>query len=490
MEQTKSSTIENKPKSSAWVKRFYKWHRILGLVALVPVMMWTLSGTLHPLMSNWLRPSIPNEVFKPKSLAQLKSDLTLQRVLEVNGISSIRNFGLVNFNQHTYYQILLPDSTYQYYNADNARILPDGDRQYAIYLARYFAGDQTSKLANVTLQTQFDDVYQPINRLLPVWKISFLRHDGMDVYIETAQSRMGTFNNNTRKSFLSLFKQLHTWGFLAAWGEPLRIGVLLVLVGAMIFTLISGLVIYGLLWNRFKAITAKRKQEGTPDRRFTHRFHRQLGLIVSLVMLTFTTSAFFHLMVKLHNYQEDGNHYAQTISVNHLKFSNLNLPVADSMISRMALATVNQKNYYQITTKSKQTLYFDTQTGTELANGDRLYAVWLANYYRNTPNATPQNITLTKQFTTEYGFINKRLPVEKVSYPQHEDWYIETSSAKLATKVAGIDRAEGFSFIFLHKYFGMTWAGKDVRDIVSMLTAFGIFMASVFGFAAFLKSKT
>jgi hypothetical protein len=37
------------------------------------------------------------------------------------------------------------------------------------------------------------------------------------------------------------------------------------------------------------------------DTRFVHRFHRQLGLIVSFVMLTFHHQRRFHLIVKLHN---------------------------------------------------------------------------------------------------------------------------------------------------------------------------------------------
>ena len=61
--------------------------------------------------------------------------------------------------------------------------------------------------------------------------------------------------------------------------------------------------------------------------------------------------------------------------------------------------------------------------------------------------------------------------------------------AKLATKVDGLDRAEGFSFVFLHKFFYMSWAGKDVRDIVSITAALGVLIVSVLGFASFLKNK-
>jgi hypothetical protein len=79
--------------------------------------------------------------------------------------------------------------------------------------------------------------------------------------------------------------------------------------------------------------------------------------------------------------------------------------------------------------------------------------------------------------------------VQKVSYANGENRYIETTTAKLATKVAGIDRAEGLSFIFLHKFFWMTWAGKDIRDIVSMLAALTVLVVSLLGLTAFIKNK-
>jgi hypothetical protein len=33
----------------------------------------------------------------------------------------------------------------------------------------------------------------------------------------------------------------------------------------------------------------------------------------------------------------------------------------------------------------------------------------------------------------------------------------------------------------------MSWAGKNIRDIVSMLAALGVLVVSLFGFAAFYK---
>lgn len=481
--------------ASATVKsNFYKWHRMLGLTALIPVIFWTLSGLSHPFMSNWFRPSIAEEVFKPLPQSQMKPVLTIQQVLDKNNITVIRNFGVINFNHNTYYQVLDKDSVYNYYSANDGVLLKDGDKLYATYLARYFTQDSTSNIKKIDLQTTFDGQYQPINHLLPVWKISFDRPDGMDIYIETSQSRMGTFNNNTRKAFLWLFEQFHTWQFLAdVGGDTFRNIVLLIIMVVMLFALISGLTVYGLMWTKFKSVTQKRRDNGGEDKRIVHRYHRQIGLIVSFVMFTFVISGAFHLAVKLHNTEALKPDYGQVITRKQLAISNLQLPVADSIIKRIAVVNFGGNTYYQVTDNKKQISYFNTLTGKEQINGDEDYARFLSTYYHTHQDPDQfygrVKISQVRQFDNEYGFINKRLPVERVSYADGSNWYIETTSSKLAAKVAGIDRAEGLSFIFLHKYFGMTWAGKDIRDIVSMLAALGVLVVSLFGLASFIKNK-
>jgi hypothetical protein len=479
--------------SSAVKSNFYKWHRVLGLTSLIPVIFWTLSGLSHPFMSNWFRPSIAREIFKPLPQSKMKPVLTIQQVMDRNHITALRNFGLINFKKGTFYQVLGVDSTYNYYSATDGVLLPHGDTDYAEYLARYFVQDSTTAI-QISPQRSFDSEYQPINHLLPVLKLSFDRPDGMDVYVETGQSRMGTFNNNTRKAFLSLFEEFHTWQFLARWGgDTFRNVVLLVIMSIMLFALISGLTVYGLMWKKFKTIAQKRKTRGDDDKRFLHRFHRQIGLIVSFVMFTFVISGAFHLAVKLRNSGPVKADYGQVIQRDQLVVSNLALPVADSLISKIGLVSFNGNVFYQVTDNQKQRIYFNAGNGKEQLNADEDYARFLSTYYQPWLEAgkyygrvTVHQVT---QFDNEYGFINKRLPVERVSYPNGDNWYIETSTSKLATKVTVVDRAEGLSFIFLHKYFGMTWAGKNIRDIVSMLAALGVLVVSLFGFASFINNK-
>jgi hypothetical protein len=402
-------------------QNFYKWHRILGLTALVPVICWTLSGLSHPFMSNWFRPTIAQEVFTLIPQSKLNPGLSLKDVLMKNGISQFRNFGLISLEGQSFYQVMDKDSSVGYYSANNGELLKDGDQSYAKYLARYFTQDTISKIKSVTLQKTFDGHYQPINHLLPVWKVSFDGPDGMDVYIETMQNRMGTFNNNTRKAMLVFFEQLHTWEFLAAiGGDQFRLIVLLVIVSIMFLSLLSGLTVYGLFWKKFKAATESRKQAERKDNRFVHRFHRQIGLIVSFVMLTFIISGAFHIIVKLHNISPKEKAYSQLINTADLAVSNLHLPVADSIIIKTGLVKLNGKAFYQVSTIKKDVLYIDAVSGQELADGDKLYATYLGGFYRvpsfNIKFAKGRLITTQiRQFDNEYGFINKRLPVQKWS---------------------------------------------------------------------------
>jgi len=469
---------------------FYKWHRVLGLTALVPIICWTLSGLSHPFMSNWFRPQIAFESYKQPVQKCLNPRLSIQEVMDKNQIAAVRNFSLVNFNQTSFYQVMEKDSLYHYYAADDGKQLPDADRRYAIYLARYFTQDSISAIKSAVLQKSFDNYYQPINHLLPVWKISFARPDGMDVYIETGQNRMGTFNNNTRKSFLWVFEHFHTWNFLTdIGGEKFHLIVLLTIVSIMFLALLSGVIVYGLFWKKFREVQQKRKAEQKDDHRFVHRYHRQIGLAISLILLLFLTSGAFHLIIQLKHSGAEKAQYAQLITRNELGISNLKLPVADSSIIKISLANFNHTTYYQVTDTNKKILYYLTTNGKELQNGDQQYAAFLSNYYCGGLIKGRPLINRIGQFNNDYGFINKRLPVQQISYPNGENWYIETTTAKLATKVAGIDRAEGLSFIFLHKFFWMTWAGKNIRDIVSMIAALTILIVALLGFTAFIKNK-
>jgi hypothetical protein len=114
--------------------------------------------------------------------------------------------------------------------------------------------------------------------------------------------------------------------------------------------------------------------------------------------------------------------------------------------------------------------YVRTGDYSVLADGEKKYANYLATIFSNNP--TP-SITATEAITSfegEYGFVNKRLPVWKVSYAtnNNERYYVETSTGKLSVRVDDKDLYEGLSFAFFHKHHFMDFAGKNARDFSTM----------------------
>jgi hypothetical protein len=91
----------------------------------------------------------------------------------------------------------------------------------------------------------------------------------------------------------------------------------------------------------------------------------------------------------------------------------------------------------------------------------------------------------------EYGFVNKRLPVVKLAYetPEKVTYYIEPSSSHLAAVITNTERLEGYSFAIFHKFLFMDWAGKGIRDLVTVIAAVGLLTICILGLLLFLKNK-
>jgi hypothetical protein len=51
-------------------KNIYRWHRISSLFVAVPVLMWSLSGFLHPVMSSF-KPDVRNQFLAATSIHTL-----------------------------------------------------------------------------------------------------------------------------------------------------------------------------------------------------------------------------------------------------------------------------------------------------------------------------------------------------------------------------------------------------------------------------------
>lgn len=495
-------------------RHMYRWHRIIGIITVVPVIFWTLSGLTHPLMSNWFRPKIARELLAPTPAPQPMIPLT--QVLRQNHLTALRNVRLVRWQRQPAYQLLLesPTAVPRYFSASTGLALPfSADRQYAEQLARYFAQDSVAKVAYAERLTAFDGEYKFVNRLLPVWKITFDRPDGLTVYVETMPARMATFNNHTRSLFIRVFDLLHNWSFLELiGGNTFRVIVMLGLLTIILASTGSGLVIYGFMWKKFRT---PRHADDTVG--WLRKYHRQVGLAVAFITFTFAGSGAYHVYLKLHPDDQLRYQHAPAVPLGHLTVDLTALPLHWETVQNVALAEFDGQVYYQVfqmptdakaatgastgrpieAVQPEQVAYYSAATGQLFPDGATRHARFLANTFLAEAEGTALLPTIEKtevidHFEGEYGFINKRLPAMKVAYntPSSTTLYVEPATSRLAARIENADRYEGLSFAFLHKFHIIgTAAGKDIRDIVTMLSALGVLVVSVLGLWLFVKVK-
>ncbi|MGB0526084.1 MAG: hypothetical protein ACPGJS_24090, partial [Flammeovirgaceae bacterium] len=457
-----------------WKRKLYAWHRKLAIIALIPVLMWTISGIMHPMMSNF-KPDLAKKFIRPQEIPVERLTVDLDSALQLNGIQEMTNFRVVSFDGNTFFQVKLPNQDeLVYLNCQNGHVLANGDEQYAVYLAREFAGDQNSAVAGITVQHDFSIEYARIFRLKPAYRVAFKRDDGLRVFVETRSSRLGTAVNDSRAAFSWIFAQLHNWHFLN-FNEYVRISVILVFVLICFAAASSGIIVYGLL--------GKKKGNGL------RKYHRSIGIVVSFALLLFGVSAAFHIVPKYQPDERDQFHNDQRYSL-----ANLNLELVEVMqraralgkITNLSLARMDGTDYLQVAivvNRAKQLHYFDLAKQTWLKNGDEQYAAYLANKFSGYEANQLESITPITKFGGEYGFVNKRLPVFKVQYQvaNHERLYVETATGKLGAKVTDSQAFAGFMFGYFHKYHFLDFAGKIFRDVVMVLFALGNFITALLG---------
>ncbi|CAD0003022.1 PepSY-associated TM helix domain-containing protein [Flavobacterium chungangense] len=523
---------KSKKKDSKIVKKIkqhmYKWHRVIGLITIIPVIFWTLSGLMHPFMAHFFKPEIAHDKLEQQTIDKNQLHFSIQEVLKQNFINDFKNFRIVQFNNATYYQVKMIPGDLLYFDASNAKKLENGDQKYAEWLSRYFLDDQKSTVKKSEIVTEFTSQYKYVNRYLPVYKLSFDRPDTMEVYVETSSGKLATYNPASRQWFIWFFDTFHNWSFVdAISNNSVRIITMIFLLSIIGFSALSGILIYGLLWKQFKRTDSVQPKKGI------RKYHRQIGIWVSLFTLTFAFSGAYHATTKWTPYTLSQMVYEPTFETKEIPVANNVINLDWSRFQNMSIITLNDTTYYRCQLVEKQTkrfkkpkadskwnksedqksevVYINATTNKISPNLDLEYAEFLAYYFTDgAPKASCcemidtseddsqpsfENIklleskVLTDFESREYGFVNKRLPVIKLAYdtPEKTTYFIETSTSRLAAVVKNADKVEGYSFAIFHKFLFMDWAGKNIRDLTMVLAALTILIVSILGFILFLK---
>ena len=522
---------KSKNKDSKIVKKIkqhmYKWHRTIGLITIIPVIFWTLSGLMHPFMAHFFKPEIAHEKLEQKIIDESQLHFSIQEVLQKNSLIEFKNFRIVSFDNATFYQVKTIKGDLLYFDASNAKKLENGDQKYAEWLARYFLDDEKSTVKKSEIVTKFTSQYKYVNRYLPVYKLSFDRPDTMEVYVETSSSKLATYNPTSRQWFIWFFDTFHNWSFVdAITNNSIRIITMFFLLSIIGFSALSGILIYGLLWKQFK------KTDNLAPKKGLRKYHRQIGIWVSLFTLTFAFSGAYHATTKWTPYTLSQMVYEPTFETKEIPIQNNALDLDWTRFQNASIISLNDTTYFrcQLLEKAKfktsktdpdskwnkkdekksEVIYINAQTNKITPNIDLQYAEFLAYYFTDgAPKAACcemaessdepkialedtkllESKVLTDFNSREYGFVNKRLPVVKLAYdtPEKTTYFIETATSRLAAVVKNSDMVEGYSFAIFHKYLFMDWAGKNIRDLTMVLAALTILIVSILGFLLFLR---
>ncbi len=468
-----------------------RWHLWIGIIVTLPMIAWSLSGVLHPIMSR-VKPTVMHHMAPPLQLENDQLQAFPKTILQQHGITSVYRINLVQFQGGTWYRVQLqaeqtPDNVF-YIHTRTGKILDHGDQIYAQWLARYYSGEQQAKITSVSLVHNFSPEYPSINRLLPVWRVQFERDDGLRAFIDTSSSGLGKLVDTKTHLFKQFFFWFHDWSFLQSF-ESLRIILLSVLCLLSFVGGITGLWLYSGLYRKLhqpKNSIQKMKQ-----------YHRVMGLLFSLGLLMFSASGVFHALSK---FEPDTRHLVMDKQRFALQTIQPSLPeilesaIQDKTIQSINFHTVSQQPalHLQVTKEhGQQSLYIDPNTGASLPHYDESYAKALAVSFSGIAAQHITSVEHITHFTNEYGFINKRLPVWKVSFdaPNHPYYFVHTASGHLAAKYDDISALERSSFSNLHKFGVLNALGRDIRDSIMAINAFALIVVSFLGIYVYLRRR-
>lgn len=473
------------------LKTWYRCHRWLGIIAVIPVMIWSASGLTHPLMAVAYKPNVQNQSWKPRLLPDSAGWLPLPEVLQAADIDQFNNARVVWFDEAPYYQVqtgaeqdAIGAGVVRYFSVRDGKELPDGDRKYAEQLAKHFLGDPTSQVTHVELHHDFTATYKIINRLLPVYRVQLDRGDGIEVYVHTFSDRLATANDYWRKGNLWVFSHGHTWDFLGPHDNPVRL-ILMWAFSLLAFIVgVSGIALYFVLWRT-------RKHAKTSTQPGLRVWHSRAGLIVSLSLFGFSGTGFWIATSKVEPEYLHHKHVRPVLTTADLPSDFLPQQYADSATGvNFGFVQLQGELCVQVFEQdSFVPKYYRFGESESIPEADQQYAKQLAHELTGWEQPISE-LQLVTEFGNRYPVVFKRLPVYRTKFegPGLRVAHVETSSGHLSNSVTTSQLVRTIAFLQLHKYHFLDFLGPEARDAVMGSASLLLFLVSGMGLLLFLKS--
>ena len=476
-------------------KKSFQWHLLFAWVAAFALFAFCLSGITHPLLS-WTGPQSsafmpPRAVMQASQVNAVKSILLqhkIQQAIVVKLVPSAQGV-VLQVTEHN-------EAARRYFDLTSYAELPDYDRQQAEWLARYYAlgGNTDVPIKDITFQTEFDSSYTWVNRLLPVYKVTFDNDENLSTFVYTEINALAGLSNNYKTTLQAVFRNLHTWSWLNGI-DGVRIILMALLLLSIIAMTLTGIALVLLLKTR-KTMPLKA------------RVHRYLAYCLWLPLLMFSCSGFYHLLhygfADTHRGLQLGSpvslsEFDQAQAVSELPTAPLNqisvIEHKGELAYRLSIAPPEKKwggskkksgehahhdndnvdakdvrnARFDGQATEKGSLYYSVETGQKIATNDKDVAVLIASKQLGVESSKLVDATLVKRFGLHYDFRNKRLPVWQLTFDSElgDMVFIDPATGILVDRLVDNDRYEGYSFSFLHKWnFLRPFMGREARDIV------------------------
>lgn len=500
-------------------KQSVQWHKRLGWWAFVGILIWGVSAITHPLMS-WFGPQ--SEKFFPPKLSFDAGSLHAFHISasESEFLSDAKVIKLVETSHGPLLQVTFDESSpREYYDVLNLGVdntaeplseikpIKGYDEAQAKWLAAYYTELPENKISSVSFITAFSDSYPSVNRLLPVYRINYADAKGTQAFVYTETGALAGLSNDYKLRMQWLFQNLHTF----SWLNKLEFGRV-ILVSLFMLTLAATAAIGLALVFQLKSRKIKRV-----DR----RYHRIFSYALWLPLFAWAASGFYHLLQSSLVEPVSGLRLGDKLPIADVSLEEKQIEsLASNQVSSLSLITPDGQNLFwraSIVAKEipeKETdeairlqrfkgkpaeassLYLpinslDLNVGNKQSDlNDQVLAERMAKRYVG-EEYDIIHMDMVTRFGPNYDFRNKRLPVWRVELNDSSStWlFLDPRTGVLVDQSRSVDRAERYSFSFLHKWNHLTpLTGRKNRDVLIVLTLILLISMSALGAVMMLKT--
>lgn len=470
-------------------------HRYLAYLGFLALLLWGGSGLLHPWLSTF---GVQQAVFAPPQRELvLGNTVPVSDILNRAGIKKAVAIRVVVGQHENLLQVTeQADQPRRYFSLHTGQELINHDPAHAAFLARHYLKVADSVPAQVTRIESFDSNYPAVNRLLPVYQVSFQTDSGLNAHVYTETGALAAVSDHTKTQVQQWFQWLHTWSWLPQQAELPRVLFMGVLVGALLLIAVSGL-------SMLLLIRRKARAPGTKGA------HRAAAYLTALPVLAFSFSGVFHLVQHAWPNEQINSRMSQEVSVAKLGpvdlgsvqlqggFTGLSFVVNDQgeVLARLALPAPKagqpvgeqaiRSARFDGVQPTGPALYLNATTGQPWAAGDRAMALHLATQYTGLPESAIEHMELVTRFGAGYDFRNKRLPVWRVNYgaPLNAAVFVDTATGVLADITPNSARFEQWVFSQLHKWSFLGVLGRNIQNgVISAAVLLSIALMAGLGF--------